>query len=163
RGVYRIFTELLYNVGKHARNEGASMELGNQLQKLREKHDMSQQDLADKLNVSRQAIYKWENNKGYPDIENLIALSDVFQVTVDEMIRSDDKLREKINVDEDDSSFNDPGFYIGIVIMFIGILTDFGSVSTVLMFLGIAIIVFYQDGLNVLKRVIRDLKDAVKG
>ena len=80
------------------------MELGNQLQKLREKHDMSQQDLADKLNVSRQAIYKWENNKGYPDIENLIALSDVFQVTVDEMIRSDDKLREKINVDEDDSS-----------------------------------------------------------
>lgn len=139
------------------------MELGNQLQKLREKHDMSQQDLADKLNVSRQAIYKWENNKGYPDIENLIALSDVFQVTVDEMIRSDDKLREKINVDEDDSSFNDPGFYIGIVIMFIGILTDFGSVSTVLMFLGIAIIVFYQDGLNVLKRVIRDLKDAVKG
>ena len=139
------------------------MELGNQLQKLREKHDMSQQDLADKLNVSRQAIYKWENNKGYPDIENLIALSDVFQVTVDEMIRSDDKLREKINVDEDDSSFNDPGFYIGMVIMFIGILTDFGSVSTVLMFLGIAIIVFYQDGLNVLKRVIRDLKDAVKG
>lgn len=139
------------------------MELGNQLQKLREKHDMSQQDLAEKLNVSRQAIYKWEHNKGYPDIENLIALSDVFQVTVDEMIRSDDKLREKINVDEDDSSFNDPGFYIGIVIMFIGILTDFGSVSTVLMFLGIAIIVFYQDGLNVLKRVIRDLKDAVKG
>ena len=139
------------------------MELGNQLQKLREKHDMSQQDLAEKLNVSRQAIYKWENNKGYPDIENLIALSDVFQVTVDEMIRSDDKLREKINVDEDDSSFNDPGFYIGMVIMFIGILTDFGSVSTVLMFLGIAIIVFYQDGLNVLKRVIRDLKDAVKG
>ena len=47
--------------------------------------------------------------------------------------------------------------------MFIGILTDFGSVSTVIMFLGIAIIVFYQDGLNVLKRVIRDLKDAVKG
>ena len=139
------------------------MELGNQLQKLREKYDMSQQDLAEKLNVSRQAIYKWEHNKGYPDIENLIALSDVFQVTVDEMIRSDDKLREKINVDEDDSSFNDPGFYIGMVIMFIGILTDFGSVSTVLMFLGIAIIVFYQDGLNVLKRVIRDLKDAVKG
>ena len=139
------------------------MELGNQLQKLREKHDMSQQDLAEKLNVSRQAIYKWEHNKGYPDIENLIALSDVFQVTVDEMIRSDDKLREKINVDEDDSSFNDPGFYIGIVIMFIGILTDFGSVSTVLMFLGLAIIIFYQDGLTVLKRVIRDLKDAVKG
>ena len=139
------------------------MELGNQLQKLREKYDMSQQDLAEKLNVSRQAIYKWEHNKGYPDIENLIALSDVFQVTVDEMIRSDDKLREKINVDEDDSSFNDPGFYIGIVIMFIGILTDFGSVSTVLMFSWIAIIVFYQDGLNVLKRVIRDLKDAVKG
>ena len=153
----------MYNVGKHARSEGASKELGNQLQKLREKHDMSQQDLAEKLNVSRQAIYKWEHNNGHPDIENLIALSDVFQVTVDEMIRSDDKLREKINVDEDDSSFNDPGFYIGMVIMFIGILTDFGSVSTVLMFLGIAIIVFYQDGLNVLKRVIRDLKDAVKG
>lgn len=139
------------------------MEVGSQLKKLREKHNMSQEDLSKRLNVSRQAIYKWESNKGYPDIENLIALSDIFNVTIDEIIRSDDQLREKINVgDKDESSFSDPGFYLGAIIAVIGILTDFGSVSTILMFLGLAIIIFYKDSLNVLKRLVKDIKETIR-
>lgn len=138
------------------------LELGNQLKKLREEQQMSQEKLAGKLNVSRQAIYKWENNKGYPDIENLIALSDIFNVTIDEIIRSDNKLKEKINIDENVHAYNDPGFFVGIIIAFIGILTDFGTLSTILMFLGLAIIVFYQDALLLLKRVIQDFKKVIK-
>ena len=45
------------------------MELGEQLQKLREQKNMSREELAQEMNVSRQAVYKWENNKGYHDIE----------------------------------------------------------------------------------------------
>jgi len=41
------------------------------------------------MNVSRQAVYKWENNKGYPDIENLIKLSELYNVTLDELIKGD--------------------------------------------------------------------------
>jgi len=78
------------------------MKLGNQLKKLRKKHNMFQEDLSKRLNVSRQAVYKWESNKGYPDIENLIELSDIFNVTIDEIIRSDDKLREKISVGDNE-------------------------------------------------------------
>ena len=44
------------------------------------------------MNVSRQAVYKWENNKGYPDIENLIKLSELYNVTLDELIKGDQSL-----------------------------------------------------------------------
>jgi len=46
--------------------------LGEQLEKLREEKKMSREEVAGAMNVSRQAVYKWENNKGYPDIENLL-------------------------------------------------------------------------------------------
>ncbi|WP_018921740.1 helix-turn-helix transcriptional regulator [Salsuginibacillus kocurii] len=138
------------------------MELGSQLKRLREEYNMSQEELSKKLGVSRQAVYKWESNKGYPDIENLIELSEIFNVTIDEIIKKDDKLIKKINVDEEKSTFSDAGFYVGLVIMFFGIFTNFGSVSTIFMFIGIAIIALYKDILNVLKDFIKDLKRTVK-
>src|SRR5699024_3463027 len=83
-------------------------------------------------------------------------------VTIDEIIRRDDKLKEKISIDEDVHAYNDPGFILGIIITFVGILTDFGTFSTILMFSGIAIIVFYQDALHVLKRIIQDFRRVTK-
>ena len=134
------------------------MDLGNQLKKLRKEYQLSQERLAAKLNVSRQAIYRWENNKGYPDIENLMELSDLFGVTIDEIIRSNEKLKKKINIDEDVHAYSDPGFFIGIIIVFIGILTNFGTLSTILMFSGLGIIVFYQDVLKMIKQTMQDFK-----
>ncbi len=90
-------------------------------------------------------------------------MSDIFNVTIDELIRNDDKLREKINVGENDSTFNDPDFYLGATITIIGILTDFGFVSTIFMFLGLAIIIFYKDSLTLLKQLIKDFKKTIKG
>lgn len=60
---------------------------------------MSREDLAGEMNVSRQAVYKWENNKGYPDIENLIKLSEVYNVTLDELIKGDQSFQSKIAID----------------------------------------------------------------
>ncbi|MFP3360578.1 helix-turn-helix transcriptional regulator, partial [Planococcus sp. SIMBA_143] len=50
------------------------MEFGNKLKKLRMDEGMSQEELSRELSVSRQAVYKWESNRGYPDIDNLIRI-----------------------------------------------------------------------------------------
>ncbi|WP_228459611.1 helix-turn-helix domain-containing protein [Priestia megaterium] len=71
------------------------MELGEQLQRLREQKNMSREELAQEMNVSRQAVYKWENNKGYPDIENLIKLSELYEITLDELIKNDHTFQKK--------------------------------------------------------------------
>ena len=55
---------------------------------------MSQEKLAEKIGVSRQAITKWENNSGIPDIENMLALSSLFNVSVDELL-SNEKIEKK--------------------------------------------------------------------
>ena len=63
------------------------MSLGEKIKELRRKAGMSQEQLAEKLNVSRQAITKWETDKGIPDIANLIAISDEFGLSLDELIK----------------------------------------------------------------------------
>jgi len=59
------------------------MELGDKLKKLRKDRNYSQNQLADKLYVTAQAISKWENNKSVPDIINLVNLSDLYDVSLD--------------------------------------------------------------------------------
>ncbi|WP_308201701.1 helix-turn-helix domain-containing protein [Priestia aryabhattai] len=76
--------------------------MGDRLHRLREEKNMSREELAQQMNVSRQAIYKWENNKGYPDIQNLLKLSEIYETTIDDLIKSDPTLQNKINIDEDE-------------------------------------------------------------
>lgn len=74
----------------------ANISLGEKIRDYRKKAGLSQEQLAEKLNVSRQAITKWETNKGVPDISNLIAISDEFGVTLDELIKEDAVVKKKI-------------------------------------------------------------------
>ncbi len=62
------------------------MQLGEKIKQLRKEKGYSQEKLAELLGVSRQAVTKWENDTGIPDIENLIALSKVFELSVDELL-----------------------------------------------------------------------------
>ena len=73
------------------------MNLGEQLKNLREQHNLSREKLAQQMNVSRQAVYKWETNKGYPDMDNLIRLSELYEVTLDELIKSPSTLQPKVD------------------------------------------------------------------
>ncbi|WP_430111134.1 helix-turn-helix domain-containing protein [Priestia endophytica] len=73
------------------------MNVGEQLKNLREQHNMSREELAQQMNVSRQAVYKWETNKGYPDMDNLIRLSELYEVTLDELIKSPSTLQPKVD------------------------------------------------------------------
>src|SRR5690625_3170717 len=130
------------------------IQFGDKLKKLRKESGWSQEKLSEELDVSRQAVYKWEANKGYPDIDRLIKISDIFNVTIDDLIRKDKKMQKKISIDEAESfeQFSDPGFYLGLTITLIGILTDFDSLSFILMILGLVIMISYKDILNVFKR-----------
>lgn len=71
------------------------MTLGERLKVYRVKEGLSQEQLAEKLNVSRQAITKWENDKGIPDIDNLVAISKIVDTTLDELVTGESKLEEK--------------------------------------------------------------------
>lgn len=75
------------------------MNLGENLKKLRKEYNLSQEQLAEKLNISRQAISKWESGKAYPDIDNLILLRDIFNTTIDDLVLREDKVYDnKIEV-----------------------------------------------------------------
>ena len=65
------------------------MTFGEKLYELRKKHGLSQEQLAESLNVSRQSISKWEGNVNYPDSDKLIALSDYFHVSLDYLMKAD--------------------------------------------------------------------------
>lgn len=65
------------------------MYLSDKLQVLRKNRGYTQEELAERLGVSRQAVAKWESDLGYPDIPNLISLSNIFHVTVDYLIKDE--------------------------------------------------------------------------
>ena len=67
---------------------------GDNLYNLRKAKGISQEELAEMLGVSRQAVSKWERNEAYPDTENLIAISKLFGVTIDGLINSGDLCTE---------------------------------------------------------------------
>lgn len=68
------------------------MTLGQKLKEIRKRFGLSQEQLAEIMNVSRQAITKWENDGGLPDISNLQELSKVFGVTVDYLLNDENQL-----------------------------------------------------------------------
>jgi transcriptional regulator with XRE-family HTH domain len=72
------------------------MIFSERLKKEREKRDWSQNELAEKIHVSRQSVSKWETGKNYPSIEVIIHLSDLFGITIDELLRSDEELKERV-------------------------------------------------------------------
>ena len=77
------------------------MELGKQIKKYRQENELSQEELANRIYVSRQTISNWENDKNYPDVNSLLLLSEVFQISLDELIKGDiDRMKEIINKEE---------------------------------------------------------------
>ncbi len=69
--------------------------IGEKIQKLRKEKGLSQEDLAESVDVSRQAISKWERGESLPELNNLISIADLFEVSVDYITNSDKKISKK--------------------------------------------------------------------
>lgn len=78
------------------------MEIGKKLKDARMRSGFTQESVAEKVNVSRQTISNWENEKSYPDIISVIELSNLYSISLDELLKGDEKmmehLEESINV-----------------------------------------------------------------
>ncbi|MCI8408767.1 MAG: helix-turn-helix transcriptional regulator [Lachnospiraceae bacterium] len=105
------------------------MELANQIKKYRAIMNLSQEELAQKIYVTRQTISNWENNKSYPDIHSLLLLSSVFNISLDQLIKGDVKIMQKEINKEELRKFN----YNGVI---------FTLLLAVLVVSGVPVIVF---------------------
>lgn len=72
------------------------MEIGKKLKNARIKAGLTQEKAAEEIDVSRQTISNWENEKSYPDIISVIALSDLYSVSLDELLKGDQKMAEHL-------------------------------------------------------------------
>ncbi|WP_162894177.1 helix-turn-helix transcriptional regulator [Companilactobacillus musae] len=88
------------------------MKVYQQIKKYRKLCNFSQEELAEKIYVSRQTISNWENGKSYPDIDNLLRLSSLFEISLDTLIKGDvDLMKKKL-------SSHDMDIWTGVMIIF---------------------------------------------
>ena len=72
------------------------MEIGKKLKDARMKSGFTQEAVAEKINVSRQTISNWENEKSYPDIVSVIELSDLYSISLDDLLKGDPNMMEHL-------------------------------------------------------------------
>ena len=75
------------------------MQIFERLKEARKNSGMTQEEVAEKIMVSRVTLSHWENGKTLPDIASLISLSDLYEITLDELVKGDPKMTEKVKKD----------------------------------------------------------------
>ena len=82
------------------------MEISEKLKEARQSTGMTQDQIAEKILVSRVTVSNWENGKSLPDIVSLISLSDLYGISLDELVKGDSKMMEKVKKDVKDADNN---------------------------------------------------------
>jgi len=82
------------------------MELGKQIKFYRQEAQLSQEELANRVYVSRQTISNWENDKSYPDVNSLVLLSEIFQISLDKLIKGDIEVMKEVIKKEEIAKMN---------------------------------------------------------
>ena len=82
------------------------MEISERLKEIRQNAGMTQEEVAEKIMVSRVTVSHWENGKSLPDIVSLISLSDLYSISVDELLKGDSKMTEKVKKDAKEAKNN---------------------------------------------------------
>lgn len=134
------------------------MNFSNNLQKLRKANGFSQEQLAEKLEVSRQSVSKWESGASYPEVDKIIMMSDIFDCSMDELVKGEYKLSK---VDKDVEQVHKKfafktalGVFLCIfaadLLIFVTEMQDKNSVVGITLFLGIvlvAVTMFIYNGI----------------
>ncbi len=106
------------------------MEVNTQIKKYRSNMGISQEELAEKVYVSRQTISNWETGKSYPDIHSLLLLSSLFNVSLDQLIKGDVEIMKKEIKETEIKKFNKYGRIYAVLL----ILTMISAVPLVVWF-----------------------------
>lgn len=120
------------------------MEIGKQIKKFRTEQRLSQDELAERIYVTRQTISNWENDRNYPDVRSLVLLSNVFGVSLDILVKGDLKhMKEQIK-EEDIRRFKRDNlvytvFLVGMVLLPVPLLKFFREVGIFLWLLWAAV------------------------
>ena len=77
------------------------IETANRLLQYRKKHNLSQEELANKIGVSRQAVSKWERAEASPDTDNLILLAEIYGVSLDELLKGESNNSSKSEAEQE--------------------------------------------------------------
>lgn len=93
------------------------MKFNENLKYLRKEANLTQEQFAEKLNVSRQAVTKWESGQSYPDIQNLKEMADMFNVTMDALVGDIGSKKESVI----NKKINDVGYFIFAMIILLAI------------------------------------------
>lgn len=101
------------------------MQIGEKLKEGRLNKKMTQEDVSEILHVSRSTVSSWEVNRTYPDLDLLVAMSDLYDLSLDIILREDNKLVENI-VKETKKSKKRKGWIIALLIIFIPIILFLG-------------------------------------
>jgi transcriptional regulator with XRE-family HTH domain len=96
---------LLYDENKKTEVKNMNIDIANRLYELRKKNSFSQEELAEKIGVSRQAVSKWERAEASPDTDNLILLSKLYNLSMDELLSTEENVepivRQPVSVKEE--------------------------------------------------------------
>lgn len=79
--------------------EGSHMEIGKKLKDARTEAGLTQEKVAEKIMVSRQTVSNWENGKSLPDIASILKLSVLYQVSLDDLLKGDARMKKKVEKD----------------------------------------------------------------
>lgn len=133
------------------------MELSTQIKKYRTNMNLSQEELAEKIYVTRQTISNWETGKNYPDVHSLLLLSSLFHISLDQLIKGDLKImKEEIKKEEIDK-FNRYGIiysilFIAMLFSVIPLILWFNMYSIILMVVVYTITIYWAIKLERIKK-----------
>ena len=97
------------------------MKISQVLKDIRQHHQLTQESLAERLKVSRSAIARWESGKGIPDIGNLIAISREFDLSLDQLIKEDERLEKKVIEDSKAKKWHYLVILLFSILVYIGV------------------------------------------
>ena len=107
------------------------MKIEMQLKDARVQAGLTQEQVAEKIMVTRQTISNWENGKSLPDIVSIMKLSDLYQISIDELLKGDQRMKEKIEKDANAAKENKSVLIATAIIMLL-----FGIVYVISIFTG---------------------------
>lgn len=99
------------------------MDFGAQMKKLRTSQKLTQEQIAQKLNVSRQTISSWENNRNLPDLEMVVLIAQTFNISLDNLILGDTTMTDKLVKDGSEMKKIKWNLYFSITMIITGIIS----------------------------------------